>query len=376
MPDTHTHSTISLREHISALLRGQTECGGFAQYDTNNVVDLASEHGVTALLFAKLDAMEQRNVSIDSLYNALKPRTFQQAACAAILEREIKQVVSQLNINGIRFLLLKGTPLAYTLYPEVHLRPRVDTDLFIVQDDRARIKSLLSELGFTPESGLDGTLATHQFMLSKEAEHGFTVTLDIHWKITNPQVFASLLDFDELYRDRQAIQALGPGAQAPRPLHLLTHALIHRIAHHHERDRLIWLYDIYLLAEHFDELSLQQFVVLCQTKKISTVCLDGIEAAHHEFGGGNLQRLIQSMALNVNSAEENSTKAFLKPGFDSVDQFRSDWKTCNWPQRLQLLNEHCFPSSSYMRRRYGGAPLPLLYLNRFGNGFKKLLGFN
>ncbi|MDH3695489.1 MAG: nucleotidyltransferase family protein [Gammaproteobacteria bacterium] len=380
MPDTHVHSTISLREHISALLRGQTEIIDCEQNNIDKVVELASKHGVTALLYAALDGRAEHDVYTDSLCDALKPKAFQQAACAAIVEREIKQIVSQLDKNGIKFLLLKGTPLAYTLYSEAHLRPRVDTDLLIVQDDRARIKLLLSKLGFTPEPGIDGTLATHQFMLSKETEQGLTVTLDIHWKITNPQVFASLLDLDELYRDRQAIQALGPGAYAPSPLHLLTHALIHRIAHHHERERLIWLYDIYLLTEHLDKLSLQKFIALCQTKKISTVCLDGIKEAHNEFGGENLQRLIQlmakSMATNVNSVEENSTKAFLKPGFDSVDQFRSDWKTCNWSQRLQLLNEHCFPSSSYMHLRYGDAPLPLLYLNRFGNGFKKLLGIN
>ncbi len=44
---------------------------------------------------------------------------------------QIVSVLDALSADGIRPLLFKGTALAYTLYQAPHLRPRLDTDLFI-----------------------------------------------------------------------------------------------------------------------------------------------------------------------------------------------------------------------------------------------------
>jgi hypothetical protein len=108
---------------------------------------------------------------------------------------------------------------------------------------------------------------------------------------------------------------------------------------------------------------------------MNAIGIDGLRAAHDAFGGKNLQRLIHSVTPNMNPANEVDTAKFLAYEFSMMDRFRSDWQALHWPQRIQLLREHCFPSSEYMRRRYGTAPLPWLYLNRLGNGVKKLLGF-
>ncbi len=374
MATLQPHTADDLREHISALLRGQTAGADVNPQKIEDIVEATWEHGVSTLLYARLNEITQPGGYVESLRNALKPDAFKQAVCETVVANEVKTVASKLSENNIAFLLLKGTSLAYSLYAQPFLRPRLDIDILITQEDRVRTKALLNKLGFSPQPGIDGTLATHQFMLSRDAGSGLDVTLDIHWKLTNPQVFAHLFEFDELYRERQNIKVLGPNAYAPCPLHLLTHALIHRVAHHHERDRLIWLYDIYLLGEVLDHAARQQFVTLCKTKKINTVCLDGIQAAHKAFGGIKLERLIQLLETNVAQADENYTSDFLQPGFNQIDQFRSDWKNCSWPQRWQLLNEHCFPPSAYMRQRYGSAPLALLYARRFGNGVKKLFG--
>jgi len=42
---------------------------------------------------------------------------------------ELREVLAALAGAGLPVLLLKGAALAYTLYPEPHLRDRSDTDL-------------------------------------------------------------------------------------------------------------------------------------------------------------------------------------------------------------------------------------------------------
>ncbi len=46
-------------------------------------------------------------------------------------ERELVAVLAALAEAGVETLLLKGTPLAYTHYPEPALRTRCDTDVLI-----------------------------------------------------------------------------------------------------------------------------------------------------------------------------------------------------------------------------------------------------
>ncbi len=367
--------TTQPHQHVSALLRGQTGYEGTTISSVDGVVKTAREHGVSALLYAKLEETNQRDGYLDALRHALKADAFQQAALEPVTTEALRLQISQFNHEGIEFLLLKGTPLAYSLYSQAHLRPRADVDIFIAQKDCLRVKKLLNGSGFNQVLSIGGAIATHQFSMSKEVVQGCNLTLDIHWKITNPHAFAHLLGFDELYRCRQSIPNLDDNVFAPCMVHMLLHTLIHRVAHFHDRDRLIWLYDIFLLTQSLDKRSQTRFVDLCNAKKINTISVDGLKAAYHAFRGGNLQRLIHAITPNVDPAKESDTAKFLRFGFNMVDRLRSDWQTLRWPQRIQLLWEHCFPSSNYMRCRYGAAPLPWLYLSRIGNGVKRLLGF-
>jgi hypothetical protein len=51
---------------------------------------------------------------------------------------------------GLSVILLKGGALAYTHYPEPHLRVRVDTDIFINSADIRQIKAVFTDLGQQP----------------------------------------------------------------------------------------------------------------------------------------------------------------------------------------------------------------------------------
>ena len=64
----------------------------------------------------------------------------------------------------------------------------------------------------------------------------------------NPQILADSLPFDALWRDAVPVVRLGPGARMPSLVGSIVLASIHRLAHHQQQERLIWLYDVRLLA--------------------------------------------------------------------------------------------------------------------------------
>src|SRR5207248_2136819 len=91
----------------------------------------------------------------------------QNAAEAAVAtdllrESELKPLVAALDAAGVAVLFIKGSHLAYSHYPRPDLRPRIDTDVLISADARARVDALLAGRGYTRSSKVTGELVTGQ----------------------------------------------------------------------------------------------------------------------------------------------------------------------------------------------------------------------
>ena len=157
-------------------------------------------------------------------------------------------MLASLAAAGITPLLLKGAHLAFTLYRSPDRRPRLDTDLLINEKDRDGLKTCLASLGYRPTPHVTGEVAFTQFHYRRIDESGASHALDVHWRIAVPKLFADRLTYDDLSRDAVAVPRLGPHALAPSPPLALLVACLHRTAHHGTTTRLLWLYDIHLLA--------------------------------------------------------------------------------------------------------------------------------
>src|SRR4051812_21311225 len=86
------------------------------------------------------------------------PEPFSRAALEAVVRlavarelaaaRDMSRLFEAASAAALDVLLLKGTALAYTHYPQPHLRPRNDIDLFVRHTDIGRAETVLSSLGF------------------------------------------------------------------------------------------------------------------------------------------------------------------------------------------------------------------------------------
>lgn len=65
----------------------------------------------------------------------------------------------------------------------------------------------------------------------------------------------------------------------------MIHACIHRIAHgrNTERNRLIWLYDIHLMAQAMSDTELDLFLERARQKAIAMLCADALETCQEIF---------------------------------------------------------------------------------------------
>ena len=331
------------------------------------------EHGVLALCSYKLQNIPTENVIPIDFRNRLKD--FERQTAIAELRRlaEIKAVLAHLDGQNIRPLLLKGTPLAYSLYPEPYLRSRCDTDLLFKDKDSAeQAWQLVEQRGYRRPAAVTGNFITHEFSCSKTDKSGLSHSLDFHWKISNNQFFARTFSFNELLPSSIAVPALDYGYTLC-PVHALLQACMHRIAHaaDNNADRLIWLYDIHLLAQSLSPIDWQLFSSLARKKQICTACLEGLQVSVQYFGSSIPEKVLIELADSAPMEYLSQSKMASRGKKDLANLQALD----SWQDRIQLIREHLFPSPSYMFEKYhtnNRLILPWLYLVRICKGIPKL----
>ncbi len=331
------------------------------------VIDSADDHGVAPLL-ATVPSVASWPPPVRSSFTSA--HRFE-AACEIARREALVGVLTQFARAGIRSLLLKGAQLAYTHYRRPWLRPRLDTDLLVAPGDRSRANEVLQTMGYRPGTHFGGELVTHQRLLERDTPNAWIDVLDLHWKIANPHVFADALTFEELDRDAVPIAGLGPNARGLSDVHAFVLACIHRVAHHRNSERLIWLYDIHLLARGMGAERRAQAAELATATRLRSVCESGLATALARFPAPVQDGWLAPLEATGAGGREPSA-AFLRSGWRPIDTLDSDLRALGgWKAKSTLIREHLFPPVAYIRRAYdvsSPALVSLAYVHRIATG--------
>jgi hypothetical protein len=235
---------------------------------------------------------------------------------------------------------------------------------------------VLRDLGYAPATHFAGELVTYQTQFRRTDRHGWIDRVDLHWKLANPQVFADVFSFDELYGDARRLPQLGRAARTLSPVHALILACVHRVAHHANSDRLIWLYDIRLLIDAMSPAELEHAAAEALTKKLQPVVAVGVRRAVEMVGPAGHTHEIERLLDRGGDAAALGSE-FLRPNRAKVDDLLSDLEALpGWRSKLRLIKEHLLPPAAYMRKTYGfSSPLllPFAYALRAIAGAGKWL---
>ena len=283
---------------------------------------------------------------------------------------ELRAVLAALAQAGLPVLLLKGAGLAHILYPQPHLRSRCDTDLLVPsREDAERAWQVFQRLGYQRPATVAGDWVSSELGCYKKAR-GLTHALDVHWRWSSVTLFGERMAFAELAAAATPIPMLGPHARGLGSVHALLLAGVHRAAHRlvdPHSDRLIWLYDIHLLAERLSDAEWRQFVALAIERALCGPCLAGLTTAQGWFG----TRLLEE---SLNRLRAGAAGEAFDPG-----QPRQPWRL-EWLEfrglpsmaaRWRWLGQRLFPDAAYLREQYGfhsALWLPWFYAVRIGRG--------
>jgi hypothetical protein len=332
---------------------------------TSDLIDAARQHRVHLLVAAAMTPPQ--GLSHPELLRELRIA----AGVDAFREQQVRLVLDALSAEGVESLLLKGAGLAYLLYPQPHLRARVDTDVLVEKATIERTEHCVTSIGWTRPEEPEMELAAGQRHYVKQGPLA-TLHLDVHWRLANPRVFAEASSFAELRARAIDVPALGPAARTLSMPDALWLACVHRVAHHDDAVDLLWLWDIHLLVGVLTDAERVLFVELATRASMSVVCRRSLTLAAEWFGTPGAASLIESLRL---AGRPNEPSARFVGGLPRIAVLRSDFDlTSGWRARRRLIVEHALPPAGYVRALYPRWPawlLPLAYVFRIVRGLPR-----
>ncbi|MGH8051437.1 MAG: nucleotidyltransferase family protein [Arenimonas sp.] len=364
-----------IREWLSAMLRGDTpECPFPDKLTHESIFDLANAEGIVGLLNERIRAAGQSSDIPPELSTELARSARIKAQQSLMRESECRRILSCLSDERIDVLLLKGSALAYWLYPSAHLRECSDIDLlFCSYADAQKAVGILQTLQYSLlDPALAGTLVSfEQTCVRNSNDNASGLEIDLHWQLSSSPVFAYRFGFDELNASAIALPKLGSHARGLSLMHAFFNACMHRIQNMTDgtENTLKWLYDLHLLSLEFTHADWQS---LCETaiqRKLAGTCLAGLRATQLEFNTvvpANVFDALENAAKHEH-LDVNKMHRWLYIQRMSFFAFPSTQMSMRW------LLQRLLPNTAYLQARYGGSNnFFSLALRRIRAGFQRL----
>jgi hypothetical protein len=366
-------------EHLPALaafLKGDDvrwEALGIAEREWEGLCD---EEELGGLIHVRLAESEHADEWPESIRNMLARRARADAAAELLRAAEIRSMLADLAHAGIKPILLKGTPLAYSVYDTPACRPRSDTDLLVRPEDVDAARRVMAARGYSATVHCSDLFS--QFEMQKEDEFGVRHVFDVHWKISTQPVFAEVLTYDEVLGRAEPVAALGELARTTGTADALLLACVHPVMHHGNIERALWMYDIHLLASRLSDRDFESFIEQARRTRMAAVCAHELRLAQNVFQTNipafAVRRLLTTTGSEPSAVYLERHRRWHHELLSSVRGLRS------WRERLRWLRRVLFPSPRYMRGAYhlSGGPLatlllPALYVHRNVRGGWRIL---
>lgn len=313
-------------------------------------------HGMLPIVYSFSRLAELRDAALNG------------AAIESLRLTDLREVLATLAAHGIVPLIVKGTALAYSIYDAPELRPRGDTDLLIGANELDRVRAALAPLHFRERLTSGDDLGVRQRTFERVDRFGLAHSYDVHLDIANPATVARALTYEEMRARAVEVPRIAAGAMMPSLVDSLLYACIHRIVHHHGSDRLMWLYDVHLIASRLSSEEWDDLWSRAKERRVVKICKATFDDARAWFGGEDFSR-------NAPEVGDEPSAAFLIRDRSRGAVLATELRSLTWRERATRLRQLAFPPAAFMTQSFGvrsRAALPALYVWRALRGVARL----
>ncbi len=285
------------RSRLVALLSGQAL--DMSILDDVNFWQVAADEGVVAVLWHAVCG-HPVSAAVKAL---VSPYLRMQTVEAMQFRQATEEVLTAANHAGISMLCLRGQALAETLYEKPSMRPQGDIDILVGSADVPELTAELQQLGFVPMPVYPMTYERGQ------------VLLEVHTEIIGITRIASRAYMTSL-RTAEFFRQARQGSLCSQPALLLEHSILmpylclHALKH--SFDRLVWLWDIALLARRIDaEQAWPEVADGIHNYQLERPCYYALSYVHKHFAVPVAGEVIQSIRPAMDWRETSMFARFM-----------------------------------------------------------------
>lgn len=255
----------------------------------------ARMEGVSALLWHRLCTA---GVQLPAAITVMIAETLrEQAIERSQMQRAAAEVLQQLHDAGIAVVVLRGLALAERLYPRVDLRVQSDIDLLVAPQQMAATLAQLRQAGFTPINDWQPHLLGRGSVLIDLHDEPLGVNRIRSWRHLTPMCAATFVAHSS------------PATIAGAPAMVIDDALqlpwlcFHALKHSFER--MVWLWDIALLAERISRSEgWPQTLAMVEQMRLQRPCYFSLRYVADRLGVEVPQQVVSRLAPSMDWREQ------------------------------------------------------------------------
>jgi hypothetical protein len=200
-------------------------------------VNWLQAQGLAAFAFHRLrEAGVLARLPID-VQRGLQGAYYAAAGINAVQRRETEAVLRALAVAGIETVVMKGTPLAYTVYAEPACRLKGDLDIWLRPAQLPAAMEALQPLGYAPRDKSDRPAAFVSLTGGEQQLFGRTPgtgLVELQWPALRGEWVrrAAAVNHDAIWARRVAVPIEGRSVWAMAPEDLLIHLCLHLAINH------------------------------------------------------------------------------------------------------------------------------------------------
>jgi hypothetical protein len=255
---------------LGRLLAGEPPKPGL---DWEELAMLARQHKVSPLLFWQLRVQTgspglaegydpgETGIPVEAWHDLVED-FYLAAARSMRSEAQLAQVLRSLEAEGVTAMVIKGAALG-AVYPDPALRPYVDLDLLVPEDQLARAESALNRLGYRASTSKGWSMEHHRHLPTMMATDDQS-PVEIHWRLDNPGQVGHL-PTPEMWGRAVPLSVGGQAALQLDPIDAALHVCCHAVVQNIGRLGLQPVCDLVQLAESWDRA--QWEALACRAKR-------------------------------------------------------------------------------------------------------------
>jgi len=255
-PDAFLTLPDELTGYLFALLSGAPQPTPQVHSDEwTQLIATLKAHWVLPLVYWHVGHVPERMRPPREVMEALRG-SFQWSRIRTLLmEQQLQQLTAAFRDGGVRMIVLKGPALGRMVYPDPALRPGSDLDILVHPEDMQQSRVLLKQLGYNCEIrrfGTDLETRNHHEEFESIKNAGHYRAIELHWKL-HPFGITQEVGVDELLDRAVHVVSNGITFEALHPVDAFIHRALNNAFIHDQDIRLIWVYDILMLARNLKE---------------------------------------------------------------------------------------------------------------------------